>query len=492
MNKRVFIYFLAIAFSGFSQPTNPPKIGDSLHKDSFLNAVEQSLNAFYLEYEDLENVDSIRQALEYLPTDLPVYSDEVYCQRLDEMNEISPFHLDCNQSTLSTIKYFLQKRRGFIKVVLGRSPLFFDMFESKLSAYGLPIELKYLSVIESGLRPNVKSRVGALGLWQFMYRTGLYFGLKENSYVDERMDPEKATDAACRYLKKLFGIYGDWNLALAAYNAGPGNVNKAIRRSGNKKTYWEVRPYLPQETRGYVPNFIAAAYLMTYHKEHNIFPVKFNLHNIETDTLCFKSSIHMGTISKVIDWPLEEIKELNPIYKTTYIPKANPPYCLTGPYKKISLIAGLEDSLMALEHSIFGTDEVQVKQIFVQDSASGDTIQKTLNIYYHKVQSGDVLKSVAAYYGVSADAIMNWNGLKTSNIYIGQHLRIETEKKITAPKPKPKPAVSPTTRKYYTVRSGDTFGHIAEKHRISQSRLKRLNPRVNINRISIGQKIRIR
>ena len=147
---------------------------------------------------------------------------------------------------------------------------------------------------------------------------------------------------------------------------------------------------------------------------------------------------------------------------------------------------------MALEHSIFGTDEVQIKQIFVQDSASGDTIQKTLNIYYHKVQSGDVLKSVADYYGVSADAIMNWNGLKTSNIYIGQHLRIETEKKITAPKPKPKPTVSPTTRKYYTVRSGDTFGHIAEKHRISQSRLKRLNPRVNINRISIGQKIRIR
>ena len=290
MNIRVFIYFLAIAFSSFSQPTNPPKIGDSLHKDPFLNTVEQSLNAFYVEYEAKENVDSIRQSLEYLPTDLPVYADEVYCERLDEMNEISPFHLDCNPSTLSTIKYFLQKRRGFIKVVLGRSPLFFDMFESKLSAYGLPIELKYLSVIESGLRPNVKSRVGALGLWQFMYRTGLYFGLKENSYVDERMDPEKATDAACRYLKKLFGIYGDWNLALAAYNAGPGNVNKAIRRSGNKKTYWEVRPYLPQETRGYVPNFIAAAYLMTYHKEHNIFPVKFNLHNVETDTLCFKSS----------------------------------------------------------------------------------------------------------------------------------------------------------------------------------------------------------
>ena len=147
---------------------------------------------------------------------------------------------------------------------------------------------------------------------------------------------------------------------------------------------------------------------------------------------------------------------------------------------------------MALEHSIYGTDEVQVKQVLVQDTVSGDTIEKTLNIYYHKVQSGDVLKSVASYYSVTSVQIMNWNGLKTSNIYIGQHLRIETEKKITAPKPKPKPVVNTASRKYYTVRSGDTFGHIAEKHRISQSRLKRSNPRVNINRISIGQKIRIR
>jgi membrane-bound lytic murein transglycosylase D len=492
INKGVLIVFLFHSLIGFSQTGNPLKIGDSLHKDPFLNTVEQSLDIFYKSYGAKVNADSIREALNYLPADQPVYSDDVYCERLNDMNEMSPFHLDCNPNTLSTIKYFLQKRRGFIKVVLGRSPLFFDMFESKLSAYGLPIELKYLSVIESGLRPTVKSRVGALGLWQFMYRTGLYFGLKENSYVDERMDPEKATDAACRYLKKLYGIYGDWNLALAAYNAGPGNVNKAIRRSGNKKTYWEVRPYLPQETRGYVPNFIAAAYLMTYHKEHNIFPEKFNMHNVETDTLCFKSSIHMGTISKVIDWPLEDIKALNPIYKTTYIPKATPPYCLTGPYDKITLVAGIEDSLMALEHSIYGTDEVQVKQVLVQDTVSGDTIEKTLNIYYHKVQSGDVLKSVASYYSVTSEQVMNWNGLKTSNIYIGQHLRIETEKKITAPKPKPKPVVNTASRKYYTVRSGDTFGHIAEKHRISQSRLKRLNPRVNINRISIGQKIRIR
>jgi membrane-bound lytic murein transglycosylase D len=367
--------------------------------------------------------------------------------------------------------------------------LYFDMFESKLSEYGLPIELKYLAVIESGLRPQVKSRAGALGLWQFMYRTGLYFGLKENSYIDERMDPEKATDAACRYLKKLFGIYGDWNLALAAYNAGPGNVNKAIRRSGDKKTYWEVRPYLPNETQGYVPNFIAVSYLMTYHKEHQILPTKMNPHNITIDTMCFKSAIHMGTISKVIDWSLEDIKKHNPVFKTTYIPKATPAYCLSGPHEKINLVVGQEDSLVNLENSIYGTNEVKLKKVFVRDSITGDTIQKTLNVYYHKVQTGEVINKVATYYSVTSDQIMDWNGLKTTNIYTGQHLRIETEKKVTPPKPKPKPV---STRKYYTVRSGDTFGHIAEKNRVSQSRLKKLNPRININRLSIGQKIRIR
>ena len=197
----------------------------------------------------------------------------------------------------------------------------------------------------------------------------------------------------------------------------------------------------------------------------------------------------MGTISKVIDWSLEDIKELNPVYKTTYIPKSDPPYCLSGPHSKITLIAGIEDSLMSLEHSIYGTDEVQVKRVYILDTLTGDTITKSLNVYYHKVQFGDLLKNLAAHYSVSAEDIMSSNGLKTSNISIGQHLRIETEKKVTPPKPKPKPAPA---RKYYSVRSGDTFGHIAERHRISQNTLRKLNPSININRLSIGQKIRIR
>jgi membrane-bound lytic murein transglycosylase D len=221
---------MLLSFSTSAQQDLIGKINDSLHKDPFLNTVEQSLDLFYKDYVKDTDLDSLQKALESFPKEAPKVSDEMICERLGKINQMTPFQLDCNASTISVIKYFLEKRKGFIKVVLGRSPLYFEMFESKLSEYGLPIELKFLSVIESGLRPQVKSRAGALGLWQFMYRTGLYFGLKENSYIDERMDPERATDAACRYLKKLFDIYGDWNLALAAYNAGPGNVNKAIRR----------------------------------------------------------------------------------------------------------------------------------------------------------------------------------------------------------------------------------------------------------------------
>jgi membrane-bound lytic murein transglycosylase D len=305
--------FLVVTSFGFAQKVSPrAKSSDSLNAIPFINTIEQSLNLFYADYANQSNYDSIIAALNYEPSDLPTFSDDVYCQRLEEMSQRTPFHMDCNDNTLATLKFFVAKRRGFARIVLGRSELYFELFKEKLAEYGLPLELRFLAVIESGLRPQVKSKAGALGLWQFMYKTGLYFGLEENSYVDERMDPDKATDAACRFLKQLYGIYGDWNLALAAYNAGPGNVNKAIIRSGNKKTYWEVRPYLPTETQGYVPNFIAAAYLLTYHAEHNIIPMDAKIHNAQLDSMCLKQGVHMETIAQLIAWDINEIKELNP------------------------------------------------------------------------------------------------------------------------------------------------------------------------------------
>ncbi|MGB1453797.1 MAG: lytic transglycosylase domain-containing protein, partial [Crocinitomicaceae bacterium] len=213
MRAWLMILFIGLGVGSVAQNSSE-SVKDSLNEIPFINTIEQSLNLFYAEYANDTSLDSLKKAIEENGGSILKVSDDTICKRLARINSMTPFQLQCNETALSIIKYFIEKRKGFIKVVLGRSPLYFDMFEAKLSENGLPIELKYLAVIESGLRPQVKSRAGALGLWQFMYRTGLYFGLKENSYIDERMDPVKATDAACRYLKKLFGIYGDWNLAL--------------------------------------------------------------------------------------------------------------------------------------------------------------------------------------------------------------------------------------------------------------------------------------
>ena len=498
MKNLIVVFFLGLIGNlAFSQtPAHLVKPSDTLSKDAFINTVEQSLKLFLADYVNQNNYDSIINALNYEQGDNPQFSDEVYCERLESMNEMSPFHLDCNATTLSTIKFFAQNRRGFARIVLGRSTLFFDMFEEKLAEYGLPIELKYLSVIESGLRPQVKSRAGALGLWQFMYRTGLYFGLKENSYIDERMDPVLATDAACRYLRQLYGIYGDWNLALAAYNAGPGNVNKAIRRSGNKTTYWEVRPFLPTETQGYVPNFIAAAYLLTYHAEHNIVPMDVQVHYAQLDTMCLSGGVHMATISTLLNWPVEDIKTLNPVYKTTYIPYTKPNQCISGPLEKIGLLVSLEDDLYELEKKTYATATVVnpkpliLEEVIVETPDSLGGKPPVLQSYiYHKVKTGETLGTIATKYGVTVEQIMEWNALRTTNIYVGQRLQLKsgpggaTQTLVIQPAP---------VKKYYAVKSGDTFSKISQRYGLTQTQLSKLNPGVNINRLTVGQRLRVK
>ena len=481
------LFILTVGLSGilFSQQTPYYKWTkeDSIKGEAIIRTIEQSLNAYYGDYNGNTNYDSIIAALEYEPGDVPNFSDEVYCERLNGMNEKSPFHLDCNEKTLSTIRFFATKRRGFVRVVLGRAELYFDLFEEKLAQYDLPIELKYLAVIESGLRPQIKSRAGALGLWQFMYRTGRMFGLEENSYIDERMDPAKSTDAACRYLKKLYDMYGDWNLALAAYNAGPGNVNKAIRRSGNKLTYWEVRPYLPKETQGYVPNFIAAAYLLTYHAEHNIIPAEANIKYSQLDTMCLSKGVHMQTIGDLIGMETEEIKNLNPIYKKEYIPYTIKGECISLPLQKIGQLVSLEDSLYKLELKRYSPESLE------QESETSEEKQENTPSYsYHKVRSGENLTSIALRYGTTVDQIKKINGLTSNNIVVGQRLKVKPSQESSSSRA----PQTGSSKRYYTVKSGDTFGRIAQRNRMSISQLKRLNPGINIDRLSIGQKIRIR
>lgn len=600
-----FVLFSSV----WSQTRKPrPAVKDSISSQAFLDMIDQSLNAFYADYANQSNFDSIIDALEYEPNQVPQFSDEVYCQRLKKMSEMSPFQLDCNSITLSTVRFFAQNRRSFAKVVLGRSALYFEMYEAALAKYDMPLELKYLSVIESGLRPQVKSPAGALGLWQFMYGTGKMYGLKENSYIDERMDPVKATDAACRFLKKLHDIYGDWNLALAAYNAGPGNVNKAIRRSGGKRTYWEIRPFLPRETQGYVPNFIAAAYLLTYHAEHNIVPAAAKIHFYQLDTMCLKKGIHMSTIASLIDWPVDDIKTLNPVYKAQYIPFSEPNQCIVGPLEKIGKLVSFEDSLYKLEASLFGNSgkltQLPVDPVVVASDSVPENLQNPVTnpsgkpaFVYHKVRSGETLTRIAKKYGVTnseimklnkmrsskvplgknlkipvkgtdapaveivespkapikttdrgkpvapvkkdslvlgtvtydsivtishivqrnesltviankyevtVEALKEWNGLKDNWLNIGQKLKVRTAIKLTKPgmvvveKTTPtvvepvKPAVKPVAKKYYTVKSGEYFGRIAQKHGLTPAQLQKLNPGVKPDRINVGQELRVK
>lgn len=523
------------AFSQAKDTTNK-----KLNPDPFINTVEQTLNLFYAEHANKNNYDSIINALNYEAGEIPHFTDEEYCERLEKMNAMSPFQLDCTPPALATIKFFAEKRRSFARVVLGRSALYFEMFEEKLAAYGLPLELKYLAVIESGLRPQVKSRSGALGLWQFMYRTGLYYGLDENSYIDERMDPELATDAACRYLKKLYDIYGDWNLALASYNAGPGNVNKAIRRSGGKKTYWEVRPFLPAETQGYVPNFIAAAYLLTYHAEHNIVPAEAEWNYAQLDTICMKKGVHMASISKVTSWNLEEIQKLNPVYKTTYIPLTTPPQCISGPLQEIGKLVSLEKEVYDFEKMVYSPESTKpVIDTSTVNSQITDPAETPLKVsgepnkitspkkaepitvmVNHTVRRGEGLGIIATKYGVQVDEIVKANKLKSTVLFTGQKLKIPQKQLPTDQTGNPatngtttqqagKPIVSDTTttvtpkvvapvkpkpplKKYYSVRTGDTGAKISQRHNLTQQQLKQLNPGVNLDRITVGQQLRVK
>ncbi len=545
LKQVILLLSLFVSTLLFSQRTNNI-VKDTLSGAAFERMVEQSYSLYTKELsENNQNYDSIFKSLGYADATVPEFTDEQICEHLTKLNESSSFGFECNSISLSMIRFFMNNRRSLIKICLGRSELYFSMYEEKLTEYDLPSELKYLSVIESGLRPQVKSHAGACGLWQFMYATGKYYGLTENSYIDERMDPAKATDAACRYLKKLFSIYGDWNLALAAYNAGPGNVNKAIRRSGGKRTYWEVRPFLPKETQGYVPNFIAAAYLMENHAIHNISPAEAKINFFQTDTMCLNRGIHMQTIDKIVNWSAEDIGVLNPVYKTTYIPNTFPNQCITGPIEKIGLLVSMEDSLYVLEDRMYGTPGSKPIVLSTQTpvtNANGGIVvsspvktppkpltkeQTSIQITYHKVKQGENLGKIASQYNVTVQNIMDWNAMSSTQVILNQLLKIEktittlvpievetnttTSTKLdgeeevetgqeggdeveepVAPTPKPGTPAPAVKKKYYSVRSGDNYSKIASKNHISVSQLKRLNPGVNPGKMRVGQKLRVK
>ncbi|MDT0620492.1 LysM peptidoglycan-binding domain-containing protein [Croceitalea vernalis] len=379
--------------------------------------------------------------------------------RLKRLNDKTPFNIGYNASLESVIKSFLTRRRGLIEKMLTTSQFYFPLFEQELDNFDVPLEIKYLAIVESALNPKAKSRVGATGLWQFMFATGKMYDLNVSSYVDDRRDPIASTKAAAKYLKRLYGIFDDWDLALAAYNSGPGNVNKAIRRSGGYKNFWNIRGNLPRETAGYVPAFLATMYLFEYADEHGLKGKKVDRPYFETDTIHVKELITFDQVAKLIDISVEELEVLNPAYKLNIIPKVeHKKYALRLPIKQVGQFVNNEDAIYAYAKEQLDSIEKPLPQLV----SSSDKIR-------YRVKSGDYLGKIAERYGVGVSQIKRWNGLRSNNLRIGQRLSIYPRKSVptvasTKKVSKPNTQLPKDPSKVHVVQSGDSLWTISKKY----------------------------
>ncbi len=347
----------------------------------------------------------------------PTFSDSIYIDRLSRMPVI--MEMPYNDIVRKFIDTYTIRLRNQVSFMLSACNFYMPIFEEALDAYNLPLELKYLPIIESALNPSAVSRAGATGLWQFMLTTGKLYGLESNSLVDERRDPIKATWAAARYLKDMYNIYKDWNLVIAAYNCGPGNVNKAIRRAGGKTDYWAIYNYLPRETRGYVPAFIAANYVMTYYCKHNICPMETNIPQA-TDTVQVSRNLHFEQIADICHIPLEEIKSLNPQYKRNIVPGNSKPYTLRLPTEAISSFIDNQDTIYNHRSTELFKNRRTVASVGTRSKATAGDGELT----YYKIKQGDTLGTIARKFGVSVRQLRSWNGLRNNNIRAGRRLKI--------------------------------------------------------------------
>lgn len=487
--KKYFLLFCliipCIAFSNSPESKKTDSIKYSIAVDDQILGMIDSLmaNRYYNSFGySLDTIGSL--ALDSVPP----LNDSLLKVRLKKLNDETPFDLRYNQYTKAFINLYVNKRRKLSSSVLSLAPLYFPMFEETLDRFNMPLELKYLAIVESALSPSARSRVGAQGLWQFMYRTGKMYKLNVSSYYDDRMNPYKATVAACEYMSDLYELYEDWNLVLAAYNSGPGNVNKAIRRSGGHKDYWKIRPYLPRETRGYVPAFIAVNYMMNYAKEHNIYANNSQLYNYQVDTIEIRRPISFKQLANYIDISEEELAFYNPMYKLKYIPRTKKSHTLCLPVDKIGLYLINEKAIFA-----------DIRRIEIKDSISGKEKRVELpDMLVHRVRSGEFLGYIANKYRVSVRDLMAWNNMRSTRLKPGDRLTVYTKGRAPVSKSKSTLAKKAETKekgkyKVHIVRSGDTLWDIAKIYdNTSVSDLKRMNSNLNFKRLKPGMEVKVK
>ncbi len=412
---------VGISFTAFAENDKiinveeAPNRYDSLLSIWYNNNVFDSYDNFVSEFIDI-NMDKEYNFKEALP-------DSIYIKRLNML--ATEVQLPFNDVVKRYIERYTISSRSGMSHLIGLAQYYMPIFEQELDMHGIPDELKIIPIIESGLNPKAMSGVGAGGLWQFMMRTGKAYGLEVDSFVDERYDPIKSTRVACEFMQDLYKIYGDWTLVIAAYNCGPGNVNKAIRRAGNATTYWDIYEYLPRETRNHIPAFIAATYAYTFHKAHGIEP-KAPPHQIATDTVMITKMMHFDQITSTINIPIEVIRSLNPHFKIDIVPAKQKPYPLTLPIEDCIQFVDNEDSIYAKD-SIYLAKYIHPKSATLSSTARAakSSANYKASVTY-KIKSGDNLGSIARKYGTTANNIMRLNGITDPRrLKIGKVLKIK-------------------------------------------------------------------
>lgn len=480
-------------------------------------------------YNDLEKDIKTINLDEKVDYELPT---ELLKARLKEMDAKSPFNIEYNQGLENIIKSFLKNRKKSFERLMAISEYYFPIFEEALAKQNVPLEIKYLAVVESALNPKAVSRVGATGLWQFMYQTGKQYNLNIDSYVDERSDPLKASEAAAQYMTNMYKIFGDWDLVLASYNSGPGNVSKAIRRSGGQQNYWNIRKHLPQETQGYVPAFLATMYIYEYHKAHGIKPERAVVKQFATDTIMIRKQLSFKQISDLLDIPVAQLQLLNPQYKLGVVPAYNDKkHFLTLPSQKVAIFTSNEDKIYA--YAQFELDKrekpfTRQQQAYAyRDSlrSNSDSTSVVTRTKYHKVRRGDNLSEIADRYNVAMSDIKRWNKLKNNKAPLGRNLKIITSETVTYKDKKEKKEkldtiavqknsdiASATTEtkelkepkvykeekivtfkdvtKTHKVKKGDNLGEISEKYGVTVAEIKKWN-KLKSNNIPLGKSLKI-
>ncbi len=473
------------AVSGQENESDTLSVPSTELMTGFEDNLDSLLNLYYVQ-QSIQFDDSDSLYLAENDSLVPDYPDSVYIDRLSRIPSI--VDLSYNRIVKNFIDLYTKNRRERVSVMLTLSQYYFPMFEEVFDKYNLPYELEYLAIIESALNPRAVSRVGATGIWQFMYSTGRMYNLTVNSLVDERKDPYKSTVAAAEFLKDLHDIYKDWILVIAAYNCGPGNVNKAIRRSGGKRNYWDIYYYLPRETRGYVPAFIAASYVMNYYDKHNLAPVPVDF-ELNSDTFLIHDKLHLKQVAEVLNIPINQLRDLNPQYKYDIIPGDSKDYILRLPQVQDMRFIEFQDSIFAYKDSIFFNQASMTvnptSRHYQVPELSSDKYTKML----YTVKPGDNLGYISVWYNVRISDLRYWNNIRSNMIRTGQklvvyvpngradryknvntasfaekqHLNGQSVATVGSSAPQDQEASVAGEIMYYTVRSGDTLWEIAKK-----------------------------